>query len=178
MRCLSRPPCCTLNSGGTSLLSMRRDGRGFLCGLWEAECHNYVPKALFRLNLPHTKFRRFEIHRRGEDKRMAQARRKEGTFRAPVPKIFVQQNGSGETPNAFSSSPGKTVSVVASKCLRSSAPFMRVAAGRICHAYPGAESVREEAARAKRWLHKVFELVPSVHRLVRLVKPWRQEGNV
>src|SRR5277367_3379032 len=115
---------------------------------------------------------------KGEDKGMAQACRKEGAFSAPVTRILVQQNGSGETPNAFSSGTGKAVSVVASKCLTSSAPYMRVAAGRICHAYPGAESVREEAARTKRWLHQVFELVPSVHRLVRLVKPWRQKWNV
>ena len=90
---------------------------------------------------------------KGEDKGMAQARRKEGAFRAPITGIFVEQNGSGETSDAFSSSPGETVSVVASKCLCSSAPFMRVVLRRICHACPGAEGVRDEAARAKRGLH-------------------------
>src|SRR5580692_9888736 len=103
----------------------------------------------------------------GEDKGMAQACRKEGAFRASITRIFVKQNGSGETPDAFSSSTGKTVSIVASKCLRSSAPFMRVAAGRIGHANAGAEGVGDEAARAKCGLHQIFELAPKVHRLER-----------
>src|SRR6202790_1866476 len=106
---------------------------------------------------------------KGEDKGMAQACRKEGTFRAPITRIFVQQNGSGKTPNAFGSGTGKAVSVVASVCLSSGAPFMRVAAGRICHANSGADSVREEAARAKRGLHQISELVSKVHRLERAV---------
>src|ERR1700688_1818845 len=115
---------------------------------------------------------------KGENKGMTQARRKEGVFRAPITRIFVQQNRSGEAPNTFRSSTGKGVSVVSPKCLCSSAPDMRVVAGRIRHAYTGAETIGEKAARSKRGLHQVFELVSSVHRLVRLVKPWRQERDV
>src|ERR1700726_3269247 len=102
---------------------------------------------------------------------MAKARRKESAFRAPITRIFVQQHGSGETPNTFCSSTGKGVSVIAPKCLSSSAPITRVVARRIRHTYPGAESLGEKAARSKRGFHQVFELVSSVHRLVRLTKP-------
>src|ERR1700730_9717681 len=115
---------------------------------------------------------------KSENKGMTQARRKEGAFRALITRIFVQQNRSGETPNTFRSSTGKGISVVSPKCLSSSAPDMRVVAGRIRHAYPGAETINEEAARSKRGLHQVLELVSSVHRLVRLGKPWRQERDV
>src|ERR1700730_5662359 len=103
----------------------------------------------------------------GEDEGMAKARRKEVTFRAPITRVFVQQNGSGETRNAFGSGTGKAVSVAPSKCLSSSAPFMRVAARRICHSCPGAETVCDETAWAKRRLHQVFELVSATHRLER-----------
>src|SRR5258708_15426893 len=112
---------------------------------------------------------------KGENKGVAQARRKEGAFRAPITRIFVQQNRSGETANTFRSSTGKGVSVVSPKCRSSRAPFVRVVAGRIRHSYPGAETLGEEATRSKRGLHQGFELVFSVHRVVRLVTPPQHE---
>src|ERR1700692_4533567 len=92
---------------------------------------------------------------KGENKGMAQARGKEGAFRAPITRIFVQQNRSGEAPNTFRSSTGKGVSVVSPECLSSRAPDMRVVAGRIRHAYPAAETIGEKAARSKRGLYQV-----------------------
>lgn len=49
---------------------------------------------------------------KGENKGMAHARRKEGTFRAPITRVFVQQNRSGKAPDTFRPSAGKGVSVV------------------------------------------------------------------
>src|ERR1700732_4410011 len=101
----------------------------------------------------------------GEDKGMTQACRKECASRGPITRIFVEKSGSGEAPKAFGSGTGKAVSVEPSIGLSSSVPFVRVMAGRICHAYPGAEGVRDEAARAERGLHKILEFISKVHRL-------------
>src|SRR5882757_10986344 len=112
---------------------------------------------------------------KGEGQGMAKTCRNEGAFRAPITRIFAQQSSGGETPNAFGSSTGKTVSVEASVCPRSSVPFVRVVIGRVCHAYPGTESICYEAARTKRGLHEIFELVAKVHWLQRPVIPLRQK---
>jgi len=77
----------------------------------------------------------------GEGKGMAQARRKEAAFRAPITRIFVQQNRGGETPNAFGSGTDKTVSVETSVCLSSSVPFMRVVLGRFAMRIPALKAL-------------------------------------
>src|SRR5579859_1297451 len=93
---------------------------------------------------------------KGESKGMAQARRKEGAFRAPITRVFVQQHRSGESPDTLRSTAGKRVSVESPERSSSRVPFMRVVAGRIRDAYPAAETIGEEPPRSERGLHQVL----------------------
>lgn len=89
----------------------------------------------------------------------------------------MQQNGSGETPEALRSVTREAVSIEPSEGLSSRVPVMRVVIGRICHAYSSIERVVDKDARTKCWLYQVLELDTEVRWLVRPVAPWRLKRN-
>src|ERR1700754_1782835 len=88
-----------------------------------------------------------------------------GALRAPIARIFVQQNSGGEASDTSRSTTSKAVSVEAPIGLCSGVPFARIVIGWICHAYPGAKSGREKSTGAECRLHEGFELINNMHRL-------------